>query len=86
MQQQAAPPSLAALPRAVGGFHLVFPFNEATHRAAIAPSLDVKLVIRQSLQQLKEALNNTVSSSKSAADRASRGQVPGLWAPITTDS
>ena len=84
--QQPVTASLSALPRAVGSFHLVFPFNEATHRAALAPALDVKLVIRQSLQQLKEALGNTVSSSKSAADRASRGHTPGLWAPITGDS
>lgn len=71
----------ASLSKKVGDFHLVFPFNEVTHKVSQTGNMDAKTVIRESLRLLKDALN-AVSSSKSSAGQCYGAESEGLWQPL----
>ncbi|KAL8619043.1 hypothetical protein ACOMHN_020741 [Nucella lapillus] len=85
-QNKTAPPqaSFSQLNRRMGNFFLVFPFNEATNK--VAATLDAKVIIRETQNSLKEALN-AVSNSRSGSghdgDDSNYGrQNEHVWAPL----
>ena len=78
--------SFAHLKKKVGDFFLVFPFNEATHK--VGSTLDAKVVIRETQQMMKEALN-TISNARSSAEHGGHDggvgkESEGLWSPLRT--
>jgi hypothetical protein len=80
--------SFATIRKHAGDFHLIFPFNDATYKAACT-GLEAKTVIRETQQKLKDILSAVVAAKGRAK---SGGKVrsafvlepgnDGLWAPL----
>ncbi len=57
-----------------GGFHLVFPLNDVTHRCAEAQTLDLRTVVSECNQALQETLENN-----------GKKRFTPLWAPLNSN-